>query len=55
MFDSLMARHGQPWLILMVATIGLYRNVAVFNNAFDIDLIEGDDQLPARPRPPGYA
>ena len=48
MFDSLMARHGQRWLILMVATIGLYRNVAVFNNAFDVDLVEGDDQLPAR-------
>ena len=50
MFDSLMARHGQRWLILMVATIGLYRYVAAFNNAFDVDLVEGDDQLPARRR-----
>ena len=48
LFDSLVARHGQRWLILMVATIGLYRYVAVFNNAFDVDLVEGDDQLPAR-------
>ena len=48
LFDSLVARHGQRWLILMVATIGLYRYVAVFNNAFDIDLVAGDDQLPAR-------
>ena len=54
MFDSLMARHGQRWLILMVATIGLYRYVAAFNNAFDVDLVEGDDQLPPRRRPHGY-
>ena len=51
LFDSIEARHGQRWLILMVATIGLYRYVAVFNNAFAIDLVEGDDQLPARRRP----
>ncbi len=48
MFDSLMARHGQRWLVLVVATIGLYRFVAAFNNAFDLDLVAGDDQLPAR-------
>ncbi len=48
LFDSLMARHGQHWLILIVATIGLYRYVAAFNNAFDIDVIPGDDQLPPR-------
>ena len=48
LFDSLMARHGQHWLILIVATIGLYRYVAAFNNAFDIDAIAGDDQLPPR-------
>ena len=53
MFDSLMARHGRRWLVLMVATIGLYRYVAVFNNAFDVDLVEGDDQLPARRGPSG--
>ena len=48
LFDSLMARHGQHWLILIVGTIGLYRYVAAFNNAFDIDVIAGDDQLPPR-------
>ena len=48
LFDSLMARHGDRWLILIVATIGLYRYVAAFNNAFDIDVIAGDDQLPSR-------
>ncbi|MDE2838109.1 MAG: hypothetical protein OXL97_11485 [Chloroflexota bacterium] len=50
-FDSLMARHGQQWLVLVVATIGLYRYVAAFNNAFDLDPVAGDDQLPARRRP----
>ena len=48
LFDSIRARHGERWLILMVATVGLYRYVAVFNNAFEIDLVAGDDQLPAR-------
>ena len=48
MFDSLMARHGQHWVVLIVATIGFYRSVAAFNNAFDIDPVEGNDQLPAR-------
>ena len=51
LFDSLGARHGERWLILMVATVGLYRYVAVFNNAFEIDAVAGDDQLPARRRP----
>lgn len=48
MFDSLMDRHGQHWVVLIVATIGFYRSVAAFNNAFDIDPVDGDDQLPAR-------
>ena len=33
---------------MMVATVGLYRYVAAFNNAFEIDVVEGDDQLPVR-------
>ena len=48
LFDALMATHGERWVILMVATVGLYRYVAVLNNAFEIDLVAGDDQLPAR-------
>ncbi|MCY4582586.1 MAG: carboxymuconolactone decarboxylase family protein [Chloroflexi bacterium] len=50
-FDALMARHGQRWLVLVIATIGLYRSVAAFNNAFEIDPVAGDDQLPARGSP----
>ena len=52
MFDALLARYGQRWVILIVATIGLYRFVAAFNNAFDIDPLAGDDQLPSRGSPP---
>lgn len=51
MFDSLMARHGQRWVVLIVATVGFYRSVAAFNNAFDIDPVEGGDQLPPRRDP----
>jgi 4-carboxymuconolactone decarboxylase len=45
LFDALKARHGERWLILTIASIGLYRYVATFNNAFEVDLVEGDDQL----------
>lgn len=48
LFDALLARHGERWVIMMVATVALYRYVAAFNNAFEIDVVEGDDQLPVR-------
>ena len=48
LFDALTARHGERWVIMMVATVGLYRYVAAFNNAFEIDPVAGDDQLPVR-------
>ena len=48
MFDALTARHGERWVIMVVATVGLYRYVAAFNNAFEIDPVAGDDQLPVR-------
>ena len=50
-FDALVGRHGQRWVVLMISTIGLYRSVAAFNNAFEIDPVAGDDQLPARRGP----
>lgn len=46
LFDSLVARHGQRWVLLVVATVGQYQYVATFNNAFDVDSLPGDDQLP---------
>jgi len=46
LFDDLKARHGEPWLMLVIATIGLYQCVATFNNAYDVDTLPGDDQLP---------
>jgi len=45
-FDALTATHGQAWLTYVIATIGLYQCVATFNNAYDVDLRPGDDQLP---------
>ena len=48
LFDALVARHGERWVIMMIATVGLYRYVAAFNNAFEIDVVEGEDQLPVR-------
>ena len=45
-FDELRARYGELWLLLMVATLGQYRYVATFNNAFEIDPLPVEDQLP---------
>jgi 4-carboxymuconolactone decarboxylase len=45
-FDELRGRHGEQWLLLVVATIGQYRYVATFNNAFEIDPLPVEDQLP---------
>ena len=46
LFDELVARHGERWLLLVVATIGQYQYVATFNNAFQVNPLPGDDQLP---------
>jgi 4-carboxymuconolactone decarboxylase len=46
LFDSLVARHGERWVLLVVATAGQYQYVATFNNAFEVDPLPGDDQLP---------
>jgi alkylhydroperoxidase family enzyme len=45
-FDDLKARHGERWLMLVIATIGLYQCVATFNNAYEVDTLSGGDQLP---------
>jgi 4-carboxymuconolactone decarboxylase len=47
LFDRLVARHGERWIMLVVATVGQYQYVATFNNAFEVDSLPGDDQLPA--------
>ena len=44
LYDALVARHGDRWLMLVIATIGLYRMVATFNNAYEVDPLPGDDQ-----------
>ena len=46
LFDALVARHGERWVMLVVATVGQYQYVATFNNAFQVDSLPGDDQLP---------
>ena len=48
LFDSLVARHGERWVMLVVATVGQYQYVATFNNAFEVDSLPGDDQLPVK-------
>ena len=47
-FDSLLSRHGERWLVELTATIGQYQYISAINNAFDIQPPEGADPLPMR-------
>ncbi len=46
LYENLVARHNERWVMLVIATIGQYQYVATFNNALEIDALPGDDQLP---------
>src|SRR5438067_5250316 len=45
-FDSLLSRHDERWLVELAATIGQYQYISAINNAFDIQPAPDADQLP---------
>ncbi|MFN0074000.1 MAG: carboxymuconolactone decarboxylase family protein [Chloroflexota bacterium] len=45
-FDALLGRHGERWLVELTATIGQYQYISAINNAFDLQPAEGADKLP---------
>jgi 4-carboxymuconolactone decarboxylase len=45
-FDALVERHDERWLVELTATIGQYQYISAINNAFDIQPAPGADHLP---------
>lgn len=45
-FDALLERHDERWLVELAATIGQYQYISAINNAFDIQPAPDADQLP---------
>ncbi|HEX8969191.1 MAG TPA: carboxymuconolactone decarboxylase family protein [Chloroflexota bacterium] len=45
-FDALLRRHGERWLVELAATVGQYQYISAINNTFDLQPASGADQLP---------
>ncbi len=51
LFDSLLARHDERWLVELTATIGQYQYIAAINSVFEVKAApDAPDQLPVTPR-----
>jgi 4-carboxymuconolactone decarboxylase len=45
-FDALLNRHGERWLVELAATVGQYQYISAINNTFDLQPAPEADQLP---------
>lgn len=45
-FSSLVAAHGERWLVELTATIGQYQYIAAVNGVFEVEPPEGAEILP---------
>ena len=46
LFDALLNRHNERWLVELAATIGQYQYISAINNTFDLQPAADADQLP---------
>jgi 4-carboxymuconolactone decarboxylase len=46
LFDALLSRHGERWLVELAATVGQYQYISAINNTFDLQPPADADQLP---------
>jgi 4-carboxymuconolactone decarboxylase len=46
LFDALLDRHDERWLVELTATIGQYQYISAINNAFGLQPPADGDQLP---------
>jgi 4-carboxymuconolactone decarboxylase len=46
LFDALLNRHGERWLVELAATVGQYQYISAINNTFDLQPAPGADPLP---------
>jgi 4-carboxymuconolactone decarboxylase len=45
-FDALVERHDERWLVELAATVGQYQYISAINNTFDLQAAPDADQLP---------
>ena len=46
LFDALLSRHGERWLVELAATIGQYQYISAINTTFDLQPPADGDRLP---------
>ncbi len=46
LFDRLLAKHDERWLVELAATAGQYQYISAINNTFDLQPAPDADQLP---------
>ncbi len=46
LFDALVERHDERWVVELAATVGQYQYISAINNTFDIQPAPGADPLP---------
>ena len=46
LFDGLVARHSERWVVELAATIGQYQYISAINNTFELEPAADADQLP---------
>lgn len=47
LFDALVQRHSERWLVELAATVGQYQYISAINNTFDLQPAPDAEQLPA--------
>lgn len=50
LFDELVRRHGERWLVELAATVGQYQYISAINTTFGLEPAADADQLPIEAR-----
>jgi 4-carboxymuconolactone decarboxylase len=46
LFDALLQRHGERWMVELAATVGQYQYISAINTTFDLQPAPDADRLP---------
>ena len=46
LFDSLVLRHNERWVVELAGTVGQYQYISAINNTFEVEPAADADQLP---------
>jgi len=46
LFDALVLRHGERWVVELAGTVGQYQYISAINNTFEVEPAADADQLP---------